>query len=332
MNAAWIVEVLDRHHHVAQRVRVTQWPAVVGRGYDCDVMVDDPHVAARHVELQVDEHGVCTARDMGTLNGVRRAVGKVNTANPAAPKDGVAAPLTLQPGELIEIGRTRLRLCAPGMAVAPERAMDHRLHLPGWAAWVLPALALAMLAFQSWFASVDEFKPLALLTGVVLALLATVAWAGLWALVTRLLHGAAQYALHLAWASAALLVVLVVPWVVDSVAFAFDWPWLSTSLRLLAVALGAVVLMGHLTITFGKATRRTWAAVLTLAAITIGIPVAESWQSHHRLWPNTFMTTVRPLAWRLSGDSSLDAFYDRARAQQLQVDALRRKDGEGADE
>ena len=44
--AIWI-EVLSRlHHDVAARYRFIDVPITVGRAYDNDVIVDDPHVAA----------------------------------------------------------------------------------------------------------------------------------------------------------------------------------------------------------------------------------------------------------------------------------------------
>ena len=43
------VEVLSRHHDVVARHRCVGPEVHIGRGYDNDVVIDDPYVAARHV-------------------------------------------------------------------------------------------------------------------------------------------------------------------------------------------------------------------------------------------------------------------------------------------
>ena len=43
---------------------------VVGRSRDCDVVVNDPNVSRRHVELRREEEGWMVA-DLGSTNGVK---------------------------------------------------------------------------------------------------------------------------------------------------------------------------------------------------------------------------------------------------------------------
>ena len=51
-----VVEILDRDGHTRQLVPVWRWPVTIGRAIECDVVLDDPHVAARHATLG-DEGG-----------------------------------------------------------------------------------------------------------------------------------------------------------------------------------------------------------------------------------------------------------------------------------
>ena len=46
-----VVEILDRDGHTRQLVPVWHWPVTIGRAIECDVVLDDPHVAARHATL-----------------------------------------------------------------------------------------------------------------------------------------------------------------------------------------------------------------------------------------------------------------------------------------
>ncbi len=56
------------------RKGVVRWPirkdrVVIGRGEECDVVVPDPSVSRRHLELRVTEDGRVLLRDLGSTNG-----------------------------------------------------------------------------------------------------------------------------------------------------------------------------------------------------------------------------------------------------------------------
>jgi pSer/pThr/pTyr-binding forkhead associated (FHA) protein len=68
--AIW-VEILARHHHeVATRYRFASTPITIGRAYDNDVVVDDPHVAAHHLRIARNDDGALIAEDLGSRNGL----------------------------------------------------------------------------------------------------------------------------------------------------------------------------------------------------------------------------------------------------------------------
>src|SRR5258708_39987342 len=63
------VEILSRHRDIAARFRIAGPEVRIGRGYDNDVIVDDPYVAARHLRIFRDERGQLVAEDLGSANG-----------------------------------------------------------------------------------------------------------------------------------------------------------------------------------------------------------------------------------------------------------------------
>lgn len=69
METIAVVEELDRHGDVVRRRMVSRLPTRVGRGYASDIMVDDPYVAALHLEIRLDADGALEVADMGSLNG-----------------------------------------------------------------------------------------------------------------------------------------------------------------------------------------------------------------------------------------------------------------------
>src|ERR1700753_3876922 len=63
------VEILSRQRDVAQRFGIASPEVRIGRGYDNDVIVDDPYVAANHLRVFRDESGSLVAEDIGSANG-----------------------------------------------------------------------------------------------------------------------------------------------------------------------------------------------------------------------------------------------------------------------
>ncbi len=69
--------------------------AVMGRSRDCDVTLDDPNVSRRHAEVRPSGGG-WIVNDLGSTNGI-----KVNGRR-------VEGPQSLKPGDVIELGTSRV--------------------------------------------------------------------------------------------------------------------------------------------------------------------------------------------------------------------------------
>src|SRR6185369_9659246 len=66
------IEVLDRLGRVKERLRPESFPVVVGRGYGCDVLLDDRYVSPQHLRIDRDEEGRFFVEDLQSTNGVQR--------------------------------------------------------------------------------------------------------------------------------------------------------------------------------------------------------------------------------------------------------------------
>jgi Protein of unknown function (DUF3662)/FHA domain len=69
--------------------------AVMGRSRDCDVVLDDPNVSRRHAEVRPSGGG-WIVNDLGSTNGI-----KINGRR-------VQGPQSLRPGDVIELGTSRV--------------------------------------------------------------------------------------------------------------------------------------------------------------------------------------------------------------------------------
>ena len=73
---------------------LTKSKTIIGRGSGCDIVIDDPGISRKHLEIDITDNGVI-ARDLGSTNGTYVEGHQV----PAA---------TLLDGNTITIGRTRI--------------------------------------------------------------------------------------------------------------------------------------------------------------------------------------------------------------------------------
>jgi len=208
------VEILSRHRELAARFRIARPEARIGRGYDNDVIIDDPYVAAQHLRIFRDESGQLVAEDMGSINGTFL--------------DGSRNPLphiALDGGHLIRIGQTLLRVREVSHAVERERVVrPQRQILPVVLAGMLGAATLAINALKVWLAETTEPRIYSYLTPL-LALTATaLVWVGVWALLSRVFSGRSHFRSNLLIALSGMLAFLLYDELARFADFAWTWP------------------------------------------------------------------------------------------------------------
>ena len=109
MAAVMWIEVLGRDGEVVARERIDTPEARIGRAFDNDMVLDDPHVAPHHLRVLRGEDGALVAEDLGTKNGLYAEHGAERV---------VRLGLALDPG--LRIGRTTLRVHDASRPVASE--------------------------------------------------------------------------------------------------------------------------------------------------------------------------------------------------------------------
>lgn len=191
------VEVLSRHREVAARFRVASEEARIGRGYDNDVIVDDPYVAARHVRVFRDDAGRLVAEDAGSANGMfldRR--------------DGRHSRVVLDPERPIRIGHTWLRIRETSYAVPGERAA--RGNTQTWPIAIAAGLGLLILGVEAlfiWLTQTAEPAASTYLTPLLVVAVVVLVWVSVWALLSRIFSGRARFLQNLLIALSGILAI-----------------------------------------------------------------------------------------------------------------------------
>lgn len=102
------LELVDEDGEVRNRIHVARLPFGIGRDLENDLILDDPFVCPRHLELRREEDGSIHVHDLKSVNGL------------VDDRDGVKGPtLVVRPDRVMRIGHTRFRIRRSSDPVAP---------------------------------------------------------------------------------------------------------------------------------------------------------------------------------------------------------------------
>ncbi len=312
------LELLDPRGQTRSRVRLDAFPATIGRGYDNDVIVDDPYVCPRHARVHMTGGRGVVVEDAGSVNGVHGANG-----------GGRQARLPLQPGDTFRIGRTLLRICDDEWTVAPA-VVDHdgpgarlpRL-LTTRSSLVIVALSFAAFAMAGWLASYERVSLAQVLSDALPAPLLFALWGGAWALVTRIITHRFNFAQHVAIVAGIGAVGLVVDAMTEWLTFLFASDDFTALWVLLAMLATVTMLYGHLSFATNLTRRRRWAisslTVVTFFALATFVSLAD--EDDHSLGLD-YPGALKPLSPRWLRSVTIDDFAKASESLKASVDSL----------
>ena len=310
-----IVEVLDRDGHPRQVVPVWQWPVSVGRAVDCDVVLDDPHVAARHATLaDGDGHLVLEVGD--TVNGA-----EVNARRVAA-----GQRIELSPGEVFQLGASRLRVRRAVDPLAPERALALEPAGTGQSLLVLALTLMAWSVGEQWVNTdpggrLTDYLPVLIGSPALLAV-----WCGLWALVSKLFRHRFEFWPHVRVAITFLLLVGVAGLLLPLVAYGLSWSFPSRVTGLVGGALAWGMVLNHLTLVLPSHKRVLAMGMAIVFAGGVAVMLARNYQVNDRFFPELYVATLAPPATRLATAVTPERFLDESRRLKAVLDAHAKDD------
>lgn len=309
----WI-EVLSREGHVAVRQRVEGSEARVGRAFDNDVVVDDPHVAPHHVRIFRGDDGALVAEDLGSVNGLyaehgARRVERVSLAS--------------APG--LRIGRTVLRIHDATHAVAPEKPLTQPRAHARWAAGLTAAL-FAIIVVANWLDLTTEPSANAILLPLLALATVLAVWAGAWALVSRVFFGQSQFALQLRIAATACVALVVWDQLARTLAYALAWREMTEYSGLGAWAILGAAAVAHLHTIGPRHMRAAQGVVVVLIAAGAGIQYFGKSEVRSLFSQRATLGEVRPPALRLAPPATVDEFLVRVESTRRKVDEARTKE------
>jgi len=307
MDTLVLIDVLDSHGMMLSRQRLVLQnpgpPLVIGRDLACDVVLNDPYVAARHAALSLREGETIGIADLGTINGLIVGDERVRQATITGPT-----------GTNVQVGHSHLRIRTAADALAAERPDLESLRSRYWeyAVAVIGGVACAGFAgFTAWIGSPDDtaadFVNTLLRGAAILAV-----WFALWVSLGRAVRSRWQWSGNAAIALGATALCLWLWWAADVATFASGM----ARLRWLGANLIAVVAAVTIYLHLRRATRL---ARLQSAVIATVIPVVASlaylWFQQQYAVDTRYVTPpgkIFPPSWSRQPGVRLDKFFDES--------------------
>jgi hypothetical protein len=316
------VELLSRHRDVAARYRFAGPEVHIGRGYDNDVIVDDPFVAARHLRVFRDESGRLVAEDLGSAGGM--FLDRDKSRHERIVIDGERP---------IRIGHTHLRIRDANHAVARERVgRPPARSLPIALAAALGAIILGIEALAEWFTEITEPRVSHYLTPMLVLIVAIVVWVAVWAILSRIFSGWARFERNLVIALAAFLVFLLYGEFAQFSAFALTWR-LPTSYDYVAMwsALAAACFF-HLREIGRSSLKLKGGIVFGLSALVIALQTLAQSETRADFGQQSYLRHLLPPVLRLAPVQDENSFFAEIEQLKTKLDSDRTEapvDGSG---
>ncbi len=308
---AWI-EILDRHGDVAMRHPVYAWPLRMGRAYSSDIVLDDPYVAADHLEIDQAGDSAYQLKVVNSINAM--TIGTLR---------GKQSHATVSADQTIRIGQTQFRIRPLDYAVSAEKPLPRNAWSRTWPALfggLTILLLLDLLTLWLNYSRADGYNILLLpIVGTILMLFA---WASVWALIGRVLSGRANFIAHTVIASLAVALLIFEGLLCGYVDFAFNTNLVS---RILPEIVGPLVigtlLYRHIGLVSRMSRRKTGMIVATLLACLIGFGiVTDKLTADEKIAEMFFSGTLGPPSMLLARGESVDAFIASADRLKSKVD------------
>lgn len=321
----WI-EIFAVPGTVAHRVRLTGESFLIGRGYQCDLIVDDAAVSPQHLRIARDDVGAWWIEDLASENGT------INLA------DGTQCTrLPLGDSADVLLGGTRLAVRTAHAAVAPTlRLADPVTPMATPQSVSLPRnvikaalLSLVLVAIASaisvWIKQTSESKITHYIVGVIAIPLVICVWAGAWALVTRIVSAEGKFFRHLFITCVAVLISTAVSVFFTYLDYAFAFvgknSWESMSQW---IVMGGLLVM-HLRLVAPKRFLISAGIVSTLVVGAIAVEAMYSGE-RGRNQPPTIVVTLLPTFFPTKTAVTSKELFERVNALKAELEEERKKD------
>jgi pSer/pThr/pTyr-binding forkhead associated (FHA) protein len=311
MSFFYVLEILSASGDVHSRHKYTDLPVRIGRGYHNDIVLDDPHTAAEHAQLELDEQGQLRLRDLDSRNGIKLQGRRERQFHPGSE-------------DIFHLGQTQLRIRDSNYQVAPEVADETNHRWQGWPLFSSGLLVISLLALlDMWVGDISNSKPSAYVMTIATWLGFAAVWSGIWALANRAFAGGAHFGRHIFTLACGLGALTLMDYICLFLAFGFSWEWATRYSSHLQIAIVATTIYYHLRHISSRQRHRLKTICISLWLIGASLTLIKNYQATNSYADELYMSEQLPPALRVSRDHSLREFDQSIGELQKTIDEER---------
>ncbi|MBA3582127.1 MAG: FHA domain-containing protein [Gammaproteobacteria bacterium] len=316
-----IVEVVNRSQRALEVYRFNQSVIRIGRAYDNDIILSDPHVSPHHAILSHDPEQGWRLRDISSLNGTY-----------SRQKHDVIQEEVCQSGDEFILGRVRLRMLLTSHPVAETLPLD------SWEPYIrrlnrLPYVMLLMMfafsifiwgEYRTWYEPMNIQK--LLITAVLPIFIATL-WGLLWSFVGRVLRHDGRFLAHVSIALVFMILLTFFDEMVEVIAFNSANLLLQRVLAIGGYIIGLFVLLWgglYLASNFPARRRTVMSMALSASIISFLAFAFYVYQPDFSEEPD-YVRVLKPPAYYATSSVSIDEFLKASLPQFDKVAFVRQK-------
>jgi pSer/pThr/pTyr-binding forkhead associated (FHA) protein len=316
MNPPFFVEILSRTEGVKYRHQANSLPIRIGRGYDNDVILDDPQISAHHAIIEQTADGGLIIKDLGSRNAIRH-------------KGSRCTELVIDGNTIFRLGQTNLRVRFSDFPVDTEEVTDTVWH--NWEGWRTALAGLAMIVmvffFETWIDDWKKFSVIRYLSTNIPMVIAGFIWCGIWSFANRLFGGKARFGRHMFFLGCGIAAIEIWTILSAAVAYAFSWEILSRYSSHVCIAMLAAMVFFHLLTINPRRGRFFTLMVVLLAILGSGLMLMLNFSKKGILSDELYMSERFPPILRLSADKPVSLLISNATKLKANIDEERVKPG-----
>lgn len=208
-----IIEIISRSRRVLERYHFTGHSVSIGRAYDNDLIISDPHISPHHAIIRDTGESGWRIEDLNSKNGIfTHRHQRIHTSE------------TIHSGDELILGKTHLRIfdrlhkVADALSMNPVEKVIQPLNRSSNAIMFV-IFALVIFGLDSYLDLYVDFEFRHIFTDTMGMMLVATGWALIWALIGRVMRHDARFLVQLVITLAYLLSELVFSNSLDLLAF-----------------------------------------------------------------------------------------------------------------
>ncbi|WP_199610489.1 FHA domain-containing protein [Flocculibacter collagenilyticus] len=303
---ALTIETISRSRKVLHRERIDAAEITIGRAYDNDIVLTEPHVDPHHAKLIRDGEGRWWMHDLKSSNGIfdqkrQRLLGNTE----------------VESGYIFTIGKISIRILFDHHPVSETlkiSGLDDILYPLNHAGWAVLSglLFVGVFILFGYYETPDKVDMNKLIVGVITSFFVISLWPLFFALLTRLFKNEVKLSAQLTVSYVLFLLVLLSSFVLDMVSFNLNAPSVLGPMTYFWYAFLAFSLLWlNFYLAFHHSHQRRSLLVGGIVCVFMGLFIMiKSPRDDFEVIPH-YDSTLLPPEWNITGTTSTPQFINK---------------------